>query len=124
MAKPKGSGGSAFKRLKSNLKDAGVIGPKSKKLINKYTKSKSTTSATSGSSRMKEIKDRLKDMDKKSLNPFEVKFTRQKHDVLGRKMKGIKGKPGLTKLMSEENVSSVIIHYYYQLIQFYFIRDL
>ena len=31
------------------------------------------------------------------VNPFEVKFNRQKHNVLGRKVKHDKGKPGVSR---------------------------
>ena len=30
-------------------------------------------------------------------NPFDLKFTKQKHDILGRKPKGIVGNPGLAR---------------------------
>jgi hypothetical protein len=62
---------------------------------------------------MAKIHARLKEQRKKAgsgstalqrENPFEAKFTRQKHLVLNRKVKGSRGKPGLARKKSEEAV--------------------
>lgn len=65
---------------------------------------------------MAKVHTRLKELHKKNAgagrhsskpasdNPFEAKFTRQKHLVLNRKVKGSRGRPGLTRKKSEEAV--------------------
>ncbi|KNE68437.1 hypothetical protein AMAG_19806 [Allomyces macrogynus ATCC 38327] len=87
--KPGASGGSTLKRLKDNLKKAGVIGVKTSKKI-----AKSTTPARK-SSLAQRADEVLKSI--RSKNPFEQKVNRTKHDVLGRKLKGSRGQPGLTR---------------------------
>jgi len=37
-------------------------------------------------------------------NVFGAKFTRSKHEVFGRKVKGNAGKPGMSKALGEQNV--------------------
>lgn len=37
-------------------------------------------------------------------NAFDTKFTRLKHDVFGRKVKGKTGKPGVSKELGEQSV--------------------
>ena len=66
---------SALKKLRGKLKDAGLLGPQ--------TKSK--------------LKKQQKVSIQPSINPFELKVTRNKHDVLNRKVKGKVGKPTLSK---------------------------
>lgn len=41
-------------------------------------------------------------------NPYELKFTKTKHEVLNRKVKGIKGKPGVARKRATENVKNKI----------------
>ncbi|KAJ3182417.1 nucleolar complex protein 14 [Geranomyces variabilis] len=93
-------GGSALKRLKASLKDAGVIGKHQK-----ISKKKTTTQRAAALGERKEAREILRGMSTKSRdnNPFEVKVNRQKHDVLGRKVKGSTGKPGLVRKRGEEN---------------------
>ena len=93
-------GKSSLTKLKDNLKNAGVIGPKARQMDKNIQKSKK-----GNRSNMKDIRSRLKDVQSANVNPFELKFTRQKHQVLGRVMKGVKGKPGLTRKRGEEMVS-------------------
>ncbi|KAJ3014689.1 nucleolar complex protein 14 [Thoreauomyces humboldtii] len=96
--KPKG--GSALTRLRASLKDAGVIGKHQK-----ISKKKSTTQRAAALSGRKEARDILRDMSAKTRdsNPFEMKVTRQKHEVMGRKVKGATGKPGAVRKRGEEN---------------------
>ena len=52
------------------------------------------------------VRIKRKSHDKKSVNPFEVKVNRQKHDVLGRKVsKHDKGMPGLSRSKATKRVS-------------------
>ena len=49
---------------------------------------------------------RLRDIQQK-LNPFDVKVTKLKHDVGGRKLRGVSGKPAQSKQAGIEAVSWV-----------------
>src|SRR6266702_887252 len=49
---------------------------------------------------------RLRDIQQK-LNPFDVKVTKLKHDVGGRKLKGVSGKPAQSKQAGIDLVSGV-----------------
>lgn len=81
-----GRGGSALKRLKSDLKSAGVLGPQAKK--------RRTEPAE------------LRGKPQRGENPFELKFTRAKHDVLGKSRAAVAGRPGATKIKAEERVGN------------------
>ncbi|KAJ3293561.1 nucleolar complex protein 14 [Borealophlyctis nickersoniae] len=96
------NGGSALKRLKASLKDAGVIGPGAKK--QRVSKKKSTSKQAAAAGARKEARQTLRDLEAKARdsNPFELKFSRPKHDVLNRKVKGVQGRPGLTKKKGED----------------------
>lgn len=48
---------------------------------------------------------RLREIQQK-LNPFDVKVTKLKHDVGGRKLRGVSGKPAQSKQAGIEAVSS------------------
>ena len=41
-------------------------------------------------------------------NAFDTKFTRSKHDVFGRKVKGKTGKPGISRERGEQEVDSIL----------------
>lgn len=88
---------SALKRLKTSLKTAGIVGPSSRASTSKKDRKK-------GNPTYADVTRKL-DIIKQQLNPFEVKTTRLKFDVLGRRVKGGVGKPGLTKQVGEDNVS-------------------
>jgi nucleolar protein 14 len=47
--------------------------------------------------------DKLKRIEEQ-FNAFDTKFTRTKHEVFGRKVKGKVGKPGVSREVGEENV--------------------
>jgi nucleolar protein 14 len=49
---------------------------------------------------------RLREIQQK-LNPFDVKVTKLKHDVGGRKLKGVSGKPAQSKQAGIDLVSEV-----------------
>ncbi len=86
MSKTKG--GSVLKKLRTHLKAAGVIGqPKGKK-----SKVKGKQGQT--------VKPRTREIS----NPFEIKSTRRKHEVIGQKVRGVVGKPGISRKRGEEKV--------------------
>ncbi|TPX73510.1 hypothetical protein CcCBS67573_g05214 [Chytriomyces confervae] len=89
--------GSALKNLRATLKAQGVIGMK--------TESKKHRLASKGMSSKAVAKQNLRALDRKtsSSNPFEQQVSRLKHDVLGRKVKGVVGKPMLQRRKAEEN---------------------
>ncbi|KAK3817642.1 MAG: Nop14-like protein [Benniella sp.] len=90
---------SALYRLKSSLKEAGAIGPNSRASLSKKDRKKGRPTAASAKNDLNNKLAHIKD----AMNPFEIKLTRQKHDVLGRKTKGVQGKPTLSKQVGEEN---------------------
>lgn len=51
---------------------------------------------------------RLREIQQK-LNPFDVKVTKLKHDVGGRKLRGVSGKPAQSKQAGIEAVSRVYV---------------
>ncbi len=92
---------SALYRLKSSLKEAGAIGPNSRASLSKKDRKKGRPTAASAKN---DLSKKLAHIQE-SMNPFEMKVTRQKYDILGRKTKGIEGKPTLSKQVGEENVT-------------------
>lgn len=91
---------SALYRLKSSLKEAGAIGPNSRASLSKKDRKKGRPTAASAKNDLNKKLAHIKE----AMNPFEMKVTRQKYDILGRKTKGIEGKPTLSKQVGEENV--------------------
>lgn len=57
---------------------------------------------------MGDIKSKITSMEKTAVNPFEMKFARMKHEVVGVKSKKTLGKPGATRKRGEEEVSPYI----------------
>ncbi|KAF8978069.1 nucleolar complex protein 14 [Entomortierella lignicola] len=90
---------SALHRLKSSLKEAGAIGPNSRASLSKKDRKKGRPTAASAKNDLNKKLAHIKE----AMNPFEMKVTRQKYDVLGRKTKGVQGKPTLSKQVGEEN---------------------
>ncbi|KAF9438168.1 nucleolar complex protein 14 [Entomortierella beljakovae] len=90
---------SALYRLKSSLKEAGAIGPNSRASLSKKDRKKGRPTAASAKNDLNKKLAHIKE----AMNPFEMKVTHQKHDVLGRKTKGVQGKPTLSKQVGEEN---------------------
>ena len=90
------SSGSALKRLKSTLKDAGLLGQKPSKKSRKNARGSGGN--VSAASRKK--------LEETLTNPFEFRETKTKHEVIGRTVKGVKGRPGLMKRVGNENVRS------------------
>ena len=81
------SKGSQLSQLKSALSNAGITGQS-------HGKKRKRTNTTS---RDKEKKAAKLDEIHRKLNPFDVKVTKMKHDVGGRKIKGIAGRPAQSK---------------------------
>lgn len=50
--------------------------------------------------------DKLKRIEEQ-FNAFDTKFTRTKHEVFGRKVKGKAGKPGISRELGEQSVCSL-----------------
>ena len=82
-ANPKRSSSSALKRLKSSLKDIRLVGPKQR--------------SQKVNSRDGNIDKSKFSLMKNQINPFESKFNKVKHNVLGKRIKGTQGKPGLRR---------------------------
>jgi nucleolar protein 14 len=96
--------GSQLSQLKSALSQAGLSrqsqpGRKRKRAQNEERDN------TKRAARLHEIQQKL--------NPFDVKVTKLKHDVGGRKLKGVSGKPAQSKQAGIEAVSQVCTHYPY-----------
>jgi nucleolar protein 14 len=96
---PKGSGGSALKRLKKTLQAAGVVGQTSKASRSKKDRKRGAPSEVG-----KNDSDKKLSLIRGEFNPFENKVQKTKFEILGRKMKGTSGKPTLSKQVGEENV--------------------
>lgn len=133
------SGGSALKRLKASLKEGGVIGrqlskgkSKSKSKLAKKADELAKNSSgnrlysiTSDSSKAfasqkyasyvqnaierKTAAQRIQ-QEQRSSNPFEVKHTTLKHSVMNKKVKGVSGKPGITRKLGEKKRMETINH--------------
>lgn len=82
-------------QLKTALSQAGVTS-RSKKRKHSVTPE-----------RDKEKRAAQLDEIQRRLNPFDVKVTKLKHDVVGRKLKGITGKPARSKQAGIEQVCRV-----------------
>lgn len=92
-------GESQLKRLKASLRAAGITGQqKSKKPSTKAKQSGENSSRLDRNVALQSIREEF--------NPFEIKTTREKHDISGRgRVKGAQGRPGLSKQIGEDNVS-------------------
>lgn len=89
------TGGSQLSQLKTALSTAGFTG----KSTSKKRKRADIRNADKDkrSQKLQEIHEKL--------NPFDIKVTKLKHDVEGRKLKGIIGRPGLSKQTGIEQVN-------------------
>lgn len=90
--------GSQLSQLKAALSHAGVTGPPNSK---KRKRAVSTE-------KDKEKKAAKLDEIQKRLNPFDVKVTKLKHDVGGRRLKGITGRPAQSKQAGLEQVCYLV----------------
>jgi len=87
--------GSQLTQLKAALSSAGVTGP------NQSKKRKRSAAPLEKDKEKRAAK--LEDIHRR-LNPFDVKVTKLKHDVGGRRLKGITGKPAQSKQSGIEQV--------------------
>ena len=85
--------GSQLTQLKTALSQAGVTSRSKKR----------KRSVTSERDNEKKRAAQLDEIQRR-LNPFDVKVTKLKHDVVGRKLKGITGKPARSKQAGIEQV--------------------
>lgn len=93
--------GSQLSQLKSALTQAGITGNQNGK---KRKRSLSTDKdQEKRTAKLEEIHRRL--------NPFDVKVTKLKHDIGGRKLKGLTGKPAQSKQHGLEQVSQTNLRY-------------
>ncbi|KAI9289340.1 nucleolar protein 14 [Umbelopsis sp. AD052] len=97
-------GGSALKRLKNSLKTAGIIGQTSRASLSKKDKKRGNPSEVGKHDRAEKL-----NLIKGEMNPFEMKVTNTKFEVLGRKVKGAVGKPALTKQVGEDNRKKTLL---------------
>ncbi|CAG8476065.1 4191_t:CDS:2 [Ambispora gerdemannii] len=106
MKQPRGNrgGGSTLKRLKSSLKDAGLVGPGLRKATSKKSRKKGNVSDAG-----KNLSEKRLEFIKNRVNPFEIKVTREKHEVLGRKVRGVQGRPGLKKQIGNDNRKKTLL---------------
>lgn len=97
--------GSQLKRLKASLKQAGVIGQPQRSKKAKIRERQGRNGTTNSDSRV--TKEAALQSIREEFNPFEIKTTKEKHAISGgRKIKGITGKPGLSKQVGEDLVSA------------------
>ncbi|KAI3633156.1 hypothetical protein MIR68_008694 [Amoeboaphelidium protococcarum] len=111
--KQKGSkkgGGSVLKRLKSNLKDLGLIGPQKK---SGGGSNKGGKSGDGGRDTILTKREKLAKLHNR-ISPFELKVNRQKHQVLNRVVKGSVGKPTISRKKGYENRSKTLLQEYNQ----------
>lgn len=89
--------GSQLSQLKSELSQAGLSRQPQTGKKRKRTGAREADKDKKAS-RLQEITQKL--------NPFDVKVTKLKHDVGGRKLKGVTGRPELSKQAGLEHVCS------------------
>ncbi|CAG8519627.1 9906_t:CDS:10 [Cetraspora pellucida] len=98
------SGGSALKRLKSTLKEAEVIGHGSRSSMSKKQRRKGKPKGDNKN----HVNGKLGFL-KDHINPFELKVTKTKHNVIGKKVKGTQGRPGLKRQMGIEKRKKTLL---------------
>ncbi|KIM46535.1 hypothetical protein M413DRAFT_441625 [Hebeloma cylindrosporum] len=94
--------GSQLSQLKAALNQAGLTGPKD-------TKKRKRAAPLEKDKEKKAAK--LEEIQKR-LNPFDVKVTKLKHDVGGRRLKGITGKPAQSKQAGIEQRKKTLLKEY------------
>jgi len=97
--------GSQLSQLKSALTDAGLSRKSQPKTSGKKRKRGASVPQEKDKEKMAK---KLQDIHER-LNPFDVKVTKLKHDVGGRKLKGVTGRPGLSKQAGIEQVHFIFI---------------
>lgn len=98
--------GSQLTQLKSSLAQAGLSRQSQPSSSSKKRKRSGSASANgSGSVAEKQDKARKLEEISRKLNPFDVKVTKLKMDVGGRKVKGVVGRPAASRQEGLEKVS-------------------
>lgn len=92
--------GSQLAQLKTALSQAGVTGKPSTSKKRKRSAAPLEKDKEKRAARLEEIHRRL--------NPFDVKVTKLKHEVGGRKLKGVSGKPAQSKQAGIEQAGSIL----------------
>ncbi|KAF5379307.1 hypothetical protein D9757_007666 [Collybiopsis confluens] len=96
--------GSQLSQLKSALSHAGITG-------NQQNNGKKRKRGQSQDKDKEKQASKLEDIQRK-LNPFDVKVTKLKHDVGGRKLKGVTGKPAQSKMAGLEQRKKTLLKEY------------
>jgi nucleolar protein 14 len=97
------SGGSQLSQLKSALSQAGLSRQSQPKPGGNNSKKRKRGEANVTEADKQKKKAKLQAIHQK-LNPFDVQVTKLKHDIPGQKVKGVKGRPGLSKQAGIEQV--------------------
>jgi len=95
--------GSQLSQLKSALSNAGITKPPENKKKRKRAQNEEKDRAKRAN-RLREIHDRL--------NPFDIKVTKVKQDVGGRKLKGVTGRPAQSKQAGIEQVRTHLLQFF------------
>lgn len=90
--------GSQLSQLKSALSNAGITKSQPSKKRKRPSGDAQLSEKDKKAAKLKEIHERM--------NPFDVKVTKLKHDVGGRKLKGVGGRPAASKQAGIEQVRS------------------
>lgn len=91
--------GSQLSQLKSALSQAGITGQNASSGV-KRKRGKSLSEAQDRDKKAAKL-----EAIKQRMNPFDVKVTKLKHDIGGRKTKGVTGKPAKSKQSGLAHVS-------------------
>jgi len=95
-----GKKGSQLRAFKNSL--AAITRPGSKRKGSKLRQVTRDSDTAERAEKLRSIEQQF--------NSFEAKFTRSKHDIAGRKVKGKVGKPSLAKQLDEQSVLLTIFH--------------
>ncbi|KAF5100715.1 hypothetical protein D0Z03_000757 [Geotrichum reessii] len=87
-------GGSQLKALKASLKSHGLIG---------QTNTKGKGKGKRSQDKNRQDKEKVLSSIRDAFSPFELKTTKQKADVVGRRVIGAVGRPGISKQVGEDN---------------------
>ena len=88
--------GSALKDLKSKLRSSGLYSDSKKNKKDRIVQSI-------------QLRSKHASHQASQSNPFEHKFAPLKHDILNKKIKGVGGKPGLTRKRSQETRQKTLL---------------
>lgn len=97
---------SALKRLRTSLKEAGVIG------LNGKSKGSLSKKQRQGGSTINSNKNQKSDklsLIKDAFNAFEIKSSKSKYEILGKKPKGLSGRPSLSKQIGLDNRKKTLL---------------